>query len=52
MRRFKGVGTEYLPNYLGWMRMMDNKKNKYQEIRIEYLVNENLAFQMGLEPEI
>ena len=27
-RRFCGVGTEYLPNYLGWMRMMEDKRNK------------------------
>jgi hypothetical protein len=23
MRRFKGVATSYLPNYLGWFRALD-----------------------------
>jgi len=44
MRRFNGVGTEYLPNYLGWMRMMDSKKDKYKEVRLAYLIDENLAY--------
>tara|TARA_R110001592_G_scaffold265756_1_gene531335 strand:+ start:2656 stop:2835 length:180 start_codon:yes stop_codon:yes gene_type:complete len=50
MRIFKGVGTEYLPNYLGWMRMMDCKKDKYKEIKMKYLLNENLAFPLALSP--
>jgi hypothetical protein len=25
MRRFNGVATRYLENYLGWRRMMENK---------------------------
>lgn len=49
MRRFNGVGTEYLPNYLGWMRMMDGAKNKYKEIRMEYLINQNLSYTLSLE---
>jgi hypothetical protein len=49
MRRFNGVGTEYLPNYLGWMRMMDNKKDKYKEVKMQYLINENLSYHTLLE---
>ncbi len=48
MRRFNDVGIEYLPNYLGWMWMMDSKRDKYKEIKMEYLENENLAFPMSL----
>ena len=28
MQRFYGVGTDYLPNYLGWMRLMESVKNR------------------------
>lgn len=44
MYRFRGVGTEYLPNYLGWMRMMDGRKDKFKEIKLTYLVNEHLSY--------
>lgn len=27
LRRFSGVGTDYLDNYLGWFRFMDDMKN-------------------------
>ena len=44
MSRFTGVGTEYLPNYLRWMRMMDGKRNKFKGIHLHYLVNENFSY--------
>lgn len=44
MARFRGVGTAYLSNYLGWMRMMDGKRDKFKEIQLGYLVNENLSY--------
>ena len=47
MRRLNGVGKECLLNYLGWMRMM-NAKDKYKEIKMDYLVNKYLAFSMSL----
>ncbi len=28
MSRFYGVGTAYLPNYLGWNRLMDISKEE------------------------
>jgi hypothetical protein len=30
------------------MRMMDGAKDKFKEIKMEYLVNENLAFPMPM----
>jgi transposase-like protein len=41
MARFHGVGTEYLANYLGWMRMMELSKN-VKRLELKMLVNSNL----------
>jgi transposase-like protein len=49
MSRFRGVGTAYLPNYLGWMRMMDGRANKFKEIQLNYLINENFSFPTDVE---
>jgi hypothetical protein len=38
----------YMSRLRGWMRMMDTKKDKYKDIKIEYLINENLSFPMSL----
>ena len=38
MARFHGVGTAYLANYLGWMRMMENKENK-KKLSLDMLLN-------------
>lgn len=38
MARFHGVGTAYLQNYLGWMRMMEIEKQK-KGLQLEMLIN-------------
>ncbi|MDX2368302.1 MAG: IS1595 family transposase [Colwellia sp.] len=38
MTRFHGVGTAYLANYLGWMRMMEDKENK-KFLSLDMLLN-------------
>lgn len=43
MRVFNGVDTEYLLTNLGWVRMMDSKKDKYKEVRLVYFIDENFA---------
>lgn len=43
MARFHGVGTAYLPNYLGWMRMMEDKENK-KFLSLDMLLNSSFNF--------
>jgi transposase-like protein/IS1 family transposase len=40
MARFHGVGTAYLANYLGWMRMMENQKEA-KRLELKMLFNSN-----------
>ena len=39
LKRFHGVATKYLPNYLGWCRMMD----EYKKISPELLLNSSFG---------
>jgi hypothetical protein len=32
MQRFHGVATDYLPNYLGWRRLIDHSQNTLSPI--------------------
>ena len=43
MARFHGVGTAYLANYLGWMRMMEDKGNK-KSLSLDMLLNSAFIF--------
>ena len=43
MRRFRGVSTKYLPNYLGWRRLLDRFNS---ELNAETI----LASSVGFEP--
>ena len=42
MQRFYGVGTDYLPNYLGWMRLMESMKNK--ELSLSDFISDAFSF--------
>ncbi|MFA0309498.1 transposase [Vibrio splendidus] len=46
--RFYGVGTEYLPNYLGWNRLMDISK-KEQPLDLNGLVCDGFYWQLQEE---
>jgi hypothetical protein len=43
MVRFHGVGTAYLANYLGWMRMMEDKGNK-KSLSLDMLLSSSFYF--------
>jgi transposase-like protein/IS1 family transposase len=43
MVRFHGVGTAYLANYLGWMRMMEDKGNK-KSLSLDMLLSSSFDF--------
>ena len=43
MARFHGVGTAYLANYLGWMRMMEDKGNK-KSLSLDMLLMSSFDF--------
>jgi transposase-like protein len=44
MERFNGVGTDYLPNYLGWMRIMDVLKED-QEFNLKDFISDAFSFE-------
>ncbi|NQY65994.1 MAG: IS1595 family transposase, partial [Alteromonadaceae bacterium] len=43
MARFHGVGTAYLANYLGWMRMMEDQKNK-KSLSLDILLDNAFSY--------
>lgn len=44
MEQFNGVGTDYLPNYLGWMRILDVLKED-QEFDLKGFISDSFSFE-------